>query len=130
MDSFDDSWLSNGKNIAIAFQIDGCVFETLAPIIFFRQLITLNHGTHGAVNDQYSFFQFLLNASHIDGFNRKTTVQSRIESAVSYTYEPVNVGKKIQQRLPERLLVQLNGITTLRVIRLNNKQILLISLQI
>src|SRR5262245_38864162 len=51
MNLFDDLRLRQAKQVVIALQIAWPVFESLAPIVGFFKLVTLNHCAHRAVND-------------------------------------------------------------------------------
>ena len=51
VNAFDNVRLRNRKQIVVVFQITMPVFELLAAIVGFFQLVALNHRTHRAVND-------------------------------------------------------------------------------
>src|SRR5690606_22298547 len=57
MDAGNYFGLSKVEDIAVVFHIAMPVPESLATKSGFRWLMLLNHGTHGAINDEYALFK-------------------------------------------------------------------------
>ena len=59
----------NAEEIVIPFQVGRPVRKMLSAVICFRQFVSLEHGAHGAVQDEdaffYSLFQQVCSCIHI-----------------------------------------------------------------
>src|SRR2546425_9212251 len=64
MNALNNVRLCKHQKVIIAFDVAWPVFKTLTAIISFLKLMPLDHGAHGAIDDQDPFFQTLLNCFH------------------------------------------------------------------
>ena len=57
---FYDIWACDGQKIIIPFQVRGIVRKPYPTIILLFQLVALDHGAHGTIQDQNAVLQLLL----------------------------------------------------------------------
>ena len=52
MDFFNDLRLCQGKKVIITFNVTGKILKAFPPVLTFGELMFLDHGPHGAIEDQ------------------------------------------------------------------------------
>ena len=64
MDITNNPRLGQRQEIVVALEIAGMLLKTLAPVPGLVQLVTLDHGAHGTVQNQDPFRQELFELCH------------------------------------------------------------------
>ena len=52
MNALDNLWLSQYQKVIIAFEVRSPIYKAFTTIIFFFELVTLNHGTHRTIDNK------------------------------------------------------------------------------
>ena len=57
MNTTDHGGVTQYQQVIHAFKVDIPIGKTLAAVVFFLKFLTLDHGAHGAVQKENTFFQ-------------------------------------------------------------------------
>jgi hypothetical protein len=64
MNAHDNVGLGKAEQVVVAFEIAGPMFEPIAAVVGFGEFVALNHGAHGAIDDEYAFAEFFAYVAH------------------------------------------------------------------
>ena len=65
VDFADNLRLRERQQVVVALQIVRKILEPFAPVVFFRQVVTLDHGSHRAVEHEDAVFENFADVSHV-----------------------------------------------------------------